>query len=80
VDIVISGDDPDCFRLNVVQRAAHTSAAEALNSLAARFAARNDLLAQLVRKDQDLTAEAGKLEEAIIAEVAKEPSQHDAAA
>jgi tetratricopeptide (TPR) repeat protein len=48
--------------LNVVQRAANTSAADALNSLAVRFSAGNDRLAQLVRRDQDLTVEAGKLD------------------
>jgi tetratricopeptide (TPR) repeat protein len=64
--------------LSVVQRATYTSAAEALSSLAVRFSAGNDRLAQLVRKDQDLTAEAGNLDKAIIAAVAKEPSQRDA--
>jgi hypothetical protein len=45
-----------------------------------RFAAGYNRLAQLVRQDQDLTAEAGNLDEAIIGAVAKEPSRRDAGA
>jgi hypothetical protein len=45
-----------------------------------RFSAGDDSLAQLVRKDQDLTAEAKNLDEAIIAAVSKVPSRRDAAA
>ena len=66
--------------LNVVQRAAQTSAASAISKLAVRLAAGSDRLAQLVRKDQDLTAEADTLDKAIIAAVSKEPSQRDPAA
>ena len=66
--------------LNVVQRASQTSAGGALNALAVRFAAGNDRLAQLVRKDQDLSSEAASLDKAIIAAVAKEPSKRDSAA
>jgi CHAT domain-containing protein/Tfp pilus assembly protein PilF len=65
--------------LNVVQRASQTSAGEALNALAVRFSAGNDRLAELVRKDQDLAAEAGSLDKAIIAAVSAEPSRRDAA-
>jgi CHAT domain-containing protein/Tfp pilus assembly protein PilF len=65
--------------LNVVQRASQTSAGEALNALAVRFSAGNDRLAELVRKDQDLAAEAGKLEKAMIAAASAEPSRRDAA-
>jgi CHAT domain-containing protein/tetratricopeptide (TPR) repeat protein len=63
--------------LNVVQRASQTATGEALNALAARFSAGNDSIAQLVRKDQDLAAEAGKLDKAIIAAVSAEPSRRD---
>jgi hypothetical protein len=56
-----------------------TAAGEALNALAVRFSAGNDRLAELVRKDQDLVGEAGKLETAIIAAVSAEPSRRDAA-
>ena len=66
--------------LNVVQRAAQTSAASAIGKLAVRLAAGSDRLAQLVRQDQDLAAEAETLDKAIIAAVSKEPSQRDAAA
>jgi tetratricopeptide (TPR) repeat protein len=66
--------------LNVVQRALHTAAGEALNALAVRFSAGNDRLAQLVRTDQDLAGEAANLDKAIVAASAKEPSKRNAAA
>jgi CHAT domain-containing protein len=62
-----------------VQSASQTAAGEALNALAVRFSAGNDRLAELVRKDQDLVGEAGKLETALIAAVSVEPSRRDAA-
>jgi CHAT domain-containing protein/Tfp pilus assembly protein PilF len=65
--------------LDVVQQASQTSAGKALNALTVRFAAGSDRLAQLVRQDQDLTGEAAALDKAIIAAVAKEPAQRDAA-
>ena len=65
--------------LNVVQRAAQSSAGAALNALAVRFSAHTNRLAELVRKDQDLASEAGSLDKTIIAAVAKEPSRRDAA-
>jgi CHAT domain-containing protein/Tfp pilus assembly protein PilF len=65
--------------LNVVQHAAQTSAASAINKLAVRLAAGSDRLAQLVRHDQDLALEADGLDKAIIAAVSKEPSRRDAA-
>jgi hypothetical protein len=49
--------------LNVVQRASQTSAAAAVNKPAIRLSAGSDRLAQLVRKDQDLAAEFGKVVE-----------------
>jgi CHAT domain-containing protein/tetratricopeptide (TPR) repeat protein len=66
--------------LNVVQRASQTAAGEALNALAVRFSAGNDRLAQLVRRDQDLTGEGANLDKAIIAAVSNDPSKRDAAA
>jgi len=66
--------------LEVVQRANQSSAAAAVAKLAVRLAAGDDRLAQLVRKDQDLAAEAEKLDKAIVAAVSKEPSKRDAAA
>jgi CHAT domain-containing protein/tetratricopeptide (TPR) repeat protein len=65
--------------LDVVQRTAQTSAASAIGKLAVRLAAGNDRLALLVRKDQDLAAEAETLDKAIIAAVSKEPSKRNAA-
>jgi CHAT domain-containing protein/Tfp pilus assembly protein PilF len=66
--------------LNAVQRGAQSSAASAVNKLAVRLAAGTDRLAQLVRRDQDLAAEAETLDKAIIAAVSKERSKRDAAA
>jgi CHAT domain-containing protein/Tfp pilus assembly protein PilF len=65
--------------LNVVQRANQSSAAAAVNKLAVRLAAGNDRLALLVRKDQDLAAEAETLDKAIVAAVSRERSKRDAA-
>jgi CHAT domain-containing protein len=66
--------------LEVVQQAADTSASSAVGKLAVRLAAGSDRLAERVRKDQDLTAEAQKLDKAIIAAVSNEPGKRDAAA
>jgi CHAT domain-containing protein/Tfp pilus assembly protein PilF len=65
--------------LNVTQRAGQTLAASAISKLAVRLAAGSDRLAQLVRKDQDLAAEAESLDKAILAAVTKEPAKRDAA-
>jgi tetratricopeptide (TPR) repeat protein len=64
----------------IVQRASSSAAASAVSKLAARFAAGNDDLAQLVRKDQDLTAEADGLDKTVIAFVSKPPAQRSSAA
>jgi tetratricopeptide (TPR) repeat protein len=77
---LISVDEALDNGLNVVQRALQTSAGQALNALAVRFAAGNDQLAQLVRKDQDLSGEAASLNKATIAAVSSEPAKRDAAA
>jgi CHAT domain-containing protein len=66
--------------LNAVQHGAQSSAASAVNKLAVRLAAGTDRLAELVRRDQDLAAEAEALDKAIIAAVSKEKSKRDAAA
>jgi CHAT domain-containing protein/Tfp pilus assembly protein PilF len=66
--------------LNAVQRGTQSSAASAVNKLAVRLAAGSDRLAELVRRDQDLAAEAEALDKAILAAVSKEPSKRDAAA
>jgi CHAT domain-containing protein/Flp pilus assembly protein TadD len=66
--------------LNVVQRAAQSAAAVALSKLAVRLAAGTNQLAQLVRRDQDLTAEADALDKAIVAAVSKEPARRDSTA
>ena len=59
----------------VLQRSASSAAGEAVSKLAARFAVGNNELGTLVRKDQDLTAEAGRLDKSIIAAVSKPPDR-----
>jgi tetratricopeptide (TPR) repeat protein len=59
----------------VVQRATSSSASSAINQLSVRFAAGNDELAQLVRREQDLSGENDSLDKIMIAEVSKEPSK-----
>jgi CHAT domain-containing protein len=66
--------------LNAVQRGAQSSAASAVNKLAARLGAGSDRLAELVRKDQDLATEAETLDKAIVAAVSKDKSKRDAIA
>jgi CHAT domain-containing protein len=64
----------------IVQRASSSAAANAVSKLAARFAAGSGELAQLVRRDQDLTGEAEALDKSVIAFVSKPPAQRSAAA
>jgi CHAT domain-containing protein/Tfp pilus assembly protein PilF len=66
--------------LNAIQRGTQSSAATAVNKLAVRLAAGNDRLAELVRRDQDLSSEAETLDKTIVAAVSKEPSKRDVAA
>jgi CHAT domain-containing protein/Tfp pilus assembly protein PilF len=66
--------------LNVIQRGTQSSVASAVNKLAVRLAAGSDRLAELVRRDQDLGAEAEALDKSIVAAVSKERSKRDAAA
>lgn len=65
--------------LDVMQRASQSSTAAAVNKLAARLAVGSGRLAQLVRQDQDLAAEAEALDKAVVAAVSKEPARRDAA-
>jgi tetratricopeptide (TPR) repeat protein len=64
----------------VLQRSISMAAGEAISKLAARFAAGTDELAQLVPRDQDLTAEAERLDKSIIAAVSKPPAARNQAA
>ncbi|MGJ4890965.1 CHAT domain-containing tetratricopeptide repeat protein [Bradyrhizobium sp. HKCCYLRH3099] len=66
--------------VDVIQRGAQSQAAAAVDKLAVRLAAGNDRLAELVRKDQDLTAETETLDKAIIAAVSRPAAQRDRAA
>jgi predicted nuclease with TOPRIM domain len=58
---------------NVLQRSVSSAAGEAISKLAVRFAAGTSELAQLVRKDQDLTAEIDGLDKKIV-EVLSKPT------
>ena len=62
---------------DVVQRAASTAASAALSQLGVRFAAGSDDLAQLVRKDQDLSGENERLDKNLVAAFSKPPNQRD---
>ncbi|QWG23137.1 CHAT domain-containing protein [Bradyrhizobium sediminis] len=66
--------------LNAIQRGTQSSAASAVNKLAVRLAAGSDRLAELVRRDQDLAAEAEALDKSVVAAVSKDRSKRDAAA
>jgi CHAT domain-containing protein/Tfp pilus assembly protein PilF len=64
---------------DVLQRSASSAAGNAISLLAARFAAGSNELAQLVRKDQDFTTEAERLNNNIIDAVSKPPAERNAA-
>ena len=64
----------------VLQRSVSTAAGEAISKLAARFAAGSNELGQLVRKDQDLTTEADRLDQSIVAAVSKPPAERNTSA
>lgn len=66
--------------LDAIQRGTQSSAASAVNKLAVRLAAGTDRLAELVRRDQDLSAEAEALDKAIVSAVSQGATKRDAAA
>ena len=66
--------------LDAIQRGTQSSAASAVNKLAVRLAAGTDRLAELVRRDQDLAAEAETLDKAIVSAVSQGAAKRDAAA
>lgn len=63
--------------LDVVQRSSQNSAAAAVNSLAVRLAAGTDRLAELVRKDQDLNAEAIALDKQSVSALSQDASSRN---
>src|SRR5262249_32131639 len=65
---------------DVVQPASFSSPAKAISKLAARFAAGSSELAQLVRRDQDLAAEAERLDQAVGAFLSKPAGERSGAA
>jgi tetratricopeptide (TPR) repeat protein len=58
----------------VVQRAVSSAASKAINQLSVRFAAGTTELAQLIRRDQDLSVENDALNKILTDAVSKEPS------
>ena len=62
----------------VFQRSASSAAGAAISQLAGRFAAGSSELAQLVRRDQDLAAEADRLDKLIILAISKPPIERNA--
>ena len=65
---------------DVFQGSASSAAGNAVSLLAARFGAGSNELAQLVRKDQDFTTEAERLNNNIIAAVSKPTAERNATA
>ena len=61
----------------VLQQSMSSAAGEAVSKLAARLGAGTNELAQLVRKDQDLTTEAERLDKRIITAVSKPPVERN---
>jgi CHAT domain-containing protein/tetratricopeptide (TPR) repeat protein len=59
----------------VLQSVSSSAAAEAVKKLAQRFAAGTGDLADLVRKEQDLTVESDKLDKALLATFSRAPSE-----
>jgi CHAT domain-containing protein/Tfp pilus assembly protein PilF len=74
IDATEAADDS----LKIVQNLRQTSASEALNALAVRFSTGDSRLAQLVRRDQDLTSEETQLGKAVTEAVSKEPVKRSA--
>jgi CHAT domain-containing protein/tetratricopeptide (TPR) repeat protein len=65
--------------LAIVEQSTQNTAAAAIKKLGMRLAAGSGRLADLIRQEQDLTAEAGRLEKAILSAVTREQSQRDPA-
>src|SRR5262249_11451315 len=66
---------------DLVQRVTSQAAANAVSKLAGRFALGPDKeLGELVRKDQDLIAEADRLDKVLFAAVTRPPAERNAAA
>jgi CHAT domain-containing protein len=77
---LISPADALASSYTVLQRSSASAAGKAISNLPSRFAAGTNELAQLVRNDQDLTAEGDRLDKSIIAAVSKLPADRSATA
>jgi CHAT domain-containing protein/tetratricopeptide (TPR) repeat protein len=75
---LITNTDAFSESYQIIQLATSTAASKAINQLAVRFAADRYQLAQLVRKDQDLSLEGERLDQLILEAASKEPSLRDA--
>jgi CHAT domain-containing protein/Flp pilus assembly protein TadD len=75
---LVSSSEALADSYGVLQRASSSAAAKAISKLAARFAAGTSELARLVREDQDLSAEADRLDKRLIAAVSKPPAKRNA--
>jgi tetratricopeptide (TPR) repeat protein len=64
---------------NVLQFTSSSAASEAVQKLAQRYAAGTNDLAKLVRRDQDLLAEAEAIDKTLIAAVSKDPKERNQA-
>jgi tetratricopeptide (TPR) repeat protein len=71
------GNDAIAEAFEVVQWANQSAAATALNQMAARTSAGNDVLAALIRKQQDEAAELRSVDKSLLSEVAKRADQRD---
>jgi CHAT domain-containing protein/Tfp pilus assembly protein PilF len=80
VNKVIKGSEALDESFIVLQNATASAAAGAVNKLAARFAAGNGALAELVRSDQDLAAESEGADRKLAEALAQVPGRRDPAA
>lgn len=80
VNKVIKGSEALNESFIVLQNATASAAAGAVNKLAARFAAGNGALAELVRSDQDLAAENETADRKLAEALAQVPGRRDPAA
>jgi len=62
----------------ILQQATASAASNAINQLSVRFAAGNNQLAQIVRRDQDLFLQSQQLDKLLIEAASKEPNQRNA--
>ena len=77
---LISESESFADSYKVLQSSSFSAAADAVQKVAQRIAAGSGPLADIVRKDQDLAAEADRLDKALTAVLGKDPEERDKAA